>query len=209
MIPTFHLGQIGRAAAEIAGAGVGSGWNPLGGSPNVAGSPANFVFSNGNRTLQTGAVVHTSGTIKGAAVKTAGKGYFEWTASTTLAGTTVQIGMVASGATLTDDWSAGGAGKGDTTFRNNGQMFSGSGATLHGSFGSWDVPGDVIGVAIDIGVDIRFYKNNVLVATVANATASVVPYLSIEQPHTGSLRCHATNQTYLPPTGYSAWDALP
>lgn len=192
-------------AASSAAAVSGTAWDLTTASSGYTSFPSYWAFASGNRDVRNDADAPTN-TGQGGFISTtsqsSGKWYFEFVATTSVSD--MAVGVMDSGSSPPND-PALGTGRGDAWIRGNGQSFSDGTTTYNGAFGSWS-DGDIIGVAADVGTDVRFYKNNTLLVTASLTTASIVAFMVERAANCRSVvNFLAADQTYSPPSGYSAW----
>lgn len=163
-----------------------------------------FARTNGGKTV-TASGVFIQASIRGTTSKATGKHYFEirWSGSANSGDVLFGFGQTAS--QCVNYWQS------DTnnfTCRGNGQVFY-DGVNF-ASGGISFTSGDVVGFAIDVGVNIKVYVNNSLGLTFTKTTpANPAPYCWVDNGSTGqvyALRCAAADCTYSPPAGYANWD---
>lgn len=183
----------------------------LGGVPIVA-SPWNtadhvgvLTFSNGDKTATKPAGADSS--VRATTAKTSGKWYWEVLVNNIGNSTTAfNVGAMKSDTTL---YGAATSNTNDVIYRGNGQIFINALATYIGVFSTYTT-NDVLGFALDVGTDIKIYKNNTLIRTQAFTHATVKPYLTLQAGGSGgvaTIRTTAALQTYSPPATYSPWDS--
>jgi hypothetical protein len=197
----FAMAPMLRSLAATSGSS--TGWNPSDASAGLAGRA---TFSNANRT-----VTFTGGgewTLRAVSNRTSGKRYFEVLCGGTSSAETNawEIGAISTSEPL--DNSAYDLDN-DAFYRANGAVHVNGFTTFVPGLASFNT-GDVIGVAVDIGNSISFYKNNALQTTQTFTPADVSPFCGqgggTDGGQTFALRTTAADQTYAPPTGFSAWD---
>jgi hypothetical protein len=188
--------QIAAAMASMRFAGVtGSAWNPS----DAAGTAG--TFSNSNKTWVTSA---TNESVRGTSSQSSGKWYFEVVCNNTGGSTSGwQAGAMAAGNTLNGLWTSN---TGDVIYRPNGQIFTNGGGTFQANAALFGA-GDVIGFAINVGVNCAIYKNNVFQFTATYTAANPKPYANSNGSVNASftLRTAAADQSFAPPATYTAW----
>lgn len=173
-------------------------WNP-------SDKGAGISLSGGDLTVS--AAASTTDGVRAGLGKTSGKWYFEFVAPTINAGSSnVCIGLANASAPLTTGNPLG-------TTANSAVARGSDGSCRYNNAGwgsvTWN-SGDIIGVAFEPGVDIKFYRNNVLAATLSSPdipTGELFPASGGQgggSVNPGTVRFDSAAFTYAPPSGYSA-----
>lgn len=182
-------------SAPPGGAG---GWNPADTSSNVS----TLTFSNSDKT-----VLHSGGScsVRSTDPKTSGKWYCELKIDAAGASVTDDYpGVIDSTTTLANQWTSN---VGFIAIRGNGVFFI-TGPALYSFPGVGLNTGDVIGMAVDVGTNVKFYFNNTLIETVPFTVASVAVLGNFDGGATGAqytLNLAAADHVYSAPAGYSSW----
>lgn len=176
-------------------------WNP---SDIYLGGSGNLSLTNGNLTVTTQPGSPPGSTVRSGIGKSAGKWYWEITCDSTTGSAMWDFGIARVAASFA------GAGLGTDTLgwgyvgvngqlRNN-SIDSGAGATY--------TAGDVIGIALDMdGLQVKFYKNNVLQYTQAIAAGmwyAANSGVSATTALVSTTNFGASAFTYTPPSGYNS-----
>ena len=181
-----------------------STWNP-------ADKSANIVLSNSNLTATITTNTNSQG-VRGTTSKSSGKWYFEVLVG--VAGFSgVQIGVANSSASTST--TIGADTNGFSYDSASGKKFTNNVLT---TYGSAFTNGDVVGVALDMDSgSIWFAKNNVWQASgdpvagtgqaFSGIAGSIFPATSLKSGPTANdtARFSTANQTYAPPSGFTAW----
>ncbi|MDQ8051069.1 SPRY domain-containing protein [Luteibacter sp.] len=188
---------------------VASGGGP--GVTTVTWDPANkaseVVLSNGNLTA-TKTTTDSYGMARSTTSKTTGKHYFEVYVNSGASSPFIQIGVVNASASLTSG--VGNTADGWSYYEDTGQKAN------NGSFSSYGAlytTGDVIGVALNLDDgEVSFLKNNAAQGVAFTGLsgplyAAISVYRQLGPPHQVTGRFKASDFTYTPPAGYSAWEA--
>ncbi|MHC1760514.1 MAG: SPRY domain-containing protein [Negativicutes bacterium] len=166
-------------------------WDPLA-------KHASAVLSNGNLTVSSG-IAQWCGA-RATVSKATGKYYFEVLCN---AIDSVSVGIC----TVNSDFSfVGNSGSSGGVLSNGGEVFFTGGSPSYGD-PLW-IAGDVIGVAVDMdATSVICYLNNVQIASnnFDPSKSPIFPMVACVNNGVATGRFTATDLTYSPPAGYTAW----
>lgn len=194
----FRLGAI-ASAIRLPASGASVGWNASDFSPTTA----SFTLASSN-TQASSSTLSGRRTIRSLLPIYTGKRYFEIKINTiTATNSSMHVGIIGPNALPSSgDWL-------DMTdqvnARGNGQVFK-NGSAFVGSLSNIFTSGSVVGFAVDMGTkNVSIYLNNVFQLTTSFTPNVMYPMAAFEEgPSSVTLQALSTNQTYTPPTGYTA-----
>ena len=183
MIPAIQA----LAAIKSAAAVVYAVWSSVSKSPDI-------TLSGGNLTASIGVFgAYRSGAANMS--KAAGKWY--WEIHIDALGAAIQVGAGSLGSFA----GAAGADANGCVYEITTGKILNNDTTL--TTVATSTTGDTIGVAIDVGTNIKIYKNNTLLATISTSV-HLAPVVSLNSSDQVTANFGATAFTYTPPAGYNA-----
>jgi hypothetical protein len=206
MIPfPFQTGGFGLAGGAATPGVAAVTWNPSDKSASIALSGGNLIATQGIPT--------DFESVRATLSRSSGKYYFEVAAGAGGAGNTV-VGLAESGLSLATYTGATATSYG--FYQLNGQKLNNGSATAFGS--AWAGP-SVVGVAVDLTAGLLWFaiantwqaSGNPAAGTNAafsGLTGAKFPTLTLyDNGRTGTGRFKASDFTYSPPSGFSAWES--